>query len=102
MPFLAYGCLAACGASTPPPATHAHFEAAQRQETVQDEAERDALEGPCPDAEEHATRSCDAATRLCAIAAETLDADLDLRCQRGTERCERHRAAALRCDSGAP
>ncbi|MBX3246152.1 MAG: hypothetical protein KF901_03115 [Myxococcales bacterium] len=92
----------ACGASSPPPATHAHFEAAQRQETVQDEAERDALEGPCPDAREHAERSCQAATRLCAIAEETRDADLDLRCRRATERCQGHRDAALRCDAGAP
>ncbi|MCB9620878.1 MAG: hypothetical protein H6724_15675 [Sandaracinus sp.] len=89
--------LVACGSSPPPPATHAHFEAIQRQEARQDELERSVLEGPCPQAAADADESCAAAARVCEISEGVDDRDAALRCERARERCEGHRASARRC-----
>jgi hypothetical protein len=89
--------LFACGGAPPPPATHAHFEAIQRQEARQDEVEASVLEGPCPDAADDAEASCAAAERVCEISAEVDDRDAALRCERSRERCAGHRAATRRC-----
>lgn len=93
--------LVGCGASALPPATHAHFEAIQRQEARQDELETSVLEGPCPGAAEDAEQSCAAAERVCEVSASVEDRDAALRCERARERCVLHRAAAHRCEQGS-
>lgn len=94
------GCLAACGSSAPPPATHEHFRAIQRHEATLDRARTPALEGECSDACPATTEGCLAARRICAIAEPTSDVDARLRCRQATERCAQYESATSRCTCG--
>lgn len=95
--------LAGCGSLPPPPATHAHFDAIQRQEAILESVRNDALE---PDRECDArcpstARGCVAAQRICEIAGTVTDDDADTRCSQAKDRCEVYRASSGSCDCGS-
>jgi len=92
---LAVVALHGCGATEPRPATHADFEAIQRQEAILDEVQRDALEDcACDDI----ARGCAASARICEIAETVADADASARCRDAQDRCTQYRAVARRCE----
>lgn len=95
--------LGGCGSSPLPPATHAHFDAIQRQEAILESVRNDALEADrecdlrCP----ATARGCAAAQRICEIAGTVNDDDADARCARAKDRCEVYRASSGACDCGS-
>ncbi|MBO6939636.1 MAG: hypothetical protein JJ863_31990 [Deltaproteobacteria bacterium] len=93
--------LGSCASSEPPPpATAAHFDAIQRQEAIQDEVRVAVLEPTteCPSVCTGTARGCEAAERICSIAASVTDADAQSRCDLATDRCTQYRTAATRCE----
>lgn len=79
--------LCACGASAPPPATHAHFQAIQRHEATIDEAAIPAAGPTCDEACPAIAEACAAAARVCDIAGSVTDRDATARCEAARERC---------------
>ena len=71
-----------CGAPAPRPATHADFEAIQRQETDLVTARERAFDdaAPCAERCRNATDAARAAARVCEIAERVDDADAQARC----------------------
>ena len=89
-----------CRPTYPPPATHAHFDAIQRQEAEIEGARNGALESDsdCNLRCRSTVRGCGAAARVCEIADQVTDADADARCDRAKDRCTAYRNALADCE----